>query len=123
MNHADQLSLPLGRKARDAGITKSSAANATWIERCLRCLKDYWLVRESACQEFPMEFFRTWWELHYSRSPLQPTNHHAWGALTTAAVQRGIIEWTGRYTQASSKKTHAHPVKVWRRGPSTEGAS
>lgn len=109
-----QLDLLESVRRRDAGMANSASANSEWIAHCLRCMKEYWLVNPSACREFPMEFFRSWWELHYLQSPLQPTNHHAWGALTVAAVKAGIIEWTGRYAQASSKKTHAHPVKVWK---------
>lgn len=119
----NQLSLPLAREARDMGLARTASANTEWLAHCLKCLEQ-WLARpDKASEEFPMEFFRSWWELHYLGFRLQPTNHHAWGALARAAREAGLIEWTGRYTQAWSKKTHAHPVKVWRRGPSTKGAT
>jgi len=118
MNHADQLSLPLGRKARDAGLAQTASKNTEWTIANLIALHLF-VARRGNC-EFTMEIFRGERQLRNTPAPSSP---HAWGALTTAAHRSGLIEWTGRYIQASSKKTHAHPVKVWRRGPSTKGAS
>ena len=43
-----------------------------------------------------------------------PRHPNAWGALASAAAKEGIIEDTGKYRRAVSRKTHSHPVKVWR---------
>lgn len=49
-----------------------------------------------------------------SQLPLDLDSHHAWGALTQIAARRRLIVFTGGYENARSKRTHAHPVKVWR---------
>jgi hypothetical protein len=44
---------------------------------------------------------------------LQPESHKAWGAIVKAFVREGIIRPTDQYQRAGSRKTHAHPVRVW----------
>lgn len=95
---------------KKAGMAKSASANAAWIAFRLHDLATWVWRADGGGGEFKMEFFRYWCE----KRGFIPTNHHAWGALTAAAVRAGIIKWTGRYAEASSKKTHAHPVKVWK---------
>lgn len=101
------LSLEEGRRRKREGMALTASVNSAWIEGALADLK----VFAAHYAEFPLEQFRAWRSL---RQQPEPTNHHAWGALTNAAQRAGIIKWTGRYTQASSVKTHAHVVRIWR---------
>lgn len=108
MSEQLDLNLKTARAARDAGVSFSAAKNAGWIDTMLGHLR-HW---RSPGTEFQMELFREWVWLN---GLPKPTDHHAWGALTRAAVLSRLIVWTGRYDQAASRKTHAHPVKVWRK--------
>ena len=94
------------RRRKREGADLVASHNSAWIDLMLVQLWAFAWVR----QEFTFELFRAWAILN--RFP-KPTNAHGWGALTQAALAAGLIEWTGRYVQASSVKTHAHPVKVW----------
>jgi hypothetical protein len=78
MNHADQLSLPLGRKARDAGLAQTASKNTQWIIGALFELRGF-IASRGNCQ-FTMELFRGERQL---RNALAPNSPHAWGVLTT----------------------------------------
>jgi hypothetical protein len=108
-----QLDLLDSLAAKDRGMKLTASANSAWIAERLEDLRG-WLLNESADfgrHEFRIEHFRLWCQINYRP---EPSSHHAFGALTHAAVKEGTIEWTGRYALARSKKTHAHPVKIWR---------
>jgi hypothetical protein len=94
------------RRRKREGVALVAANNSPWIDLMLVQLWAFAWVRH----EFTFELFRAWATLN--RFP-EPTNHHAWGALTQAAKAAEFIEWTGRYIDASSVKTHNHPIKVW----------
>lgn len=99
--------LALGFVLKREGMELTASKNSAWIADGLVDLRNFIL----SYPEFTMEQFRHVRAM--ARRP-QPTSPNAWGALTHAAVKAGIICWTGRYINASSAKTHAHPVKVWR---------
>lgn len=114
------LNLAEGRKRRDDGIQRVKVRNSGWIELALAVLWFYGRDHKT----FTAEEFRA----HFLESGQPPTTHYAWGALfRTAAGKRRIIEPTGSYTPATSPKTHAHPVRVWRSlvfaAPETAGGS
>lgn len=99
--------LALGLVLKREGMDLTASKNSAWIADALDELRSF--VR--SYPEFTMEQFR------HVRSLLkhpEPSSPNAWGAFTHAAAKAGVIEWTGRYTNAVSTKTHAHPVKVWR---------
>jgi len=101
------LNLEAAENARDAGFRRLSIANLRWIAAALERLRAF----AQAQGEFRMEQFRAWYIEAGHEMPPKP---HAWGALTNIAAERRIIAFTGRYEPAQSKRTHAHPVKVWR---------
>lgn len=99
--------LALGLVLKREGMERAASKNSFWIAECVEELRGF----ARSYPEFTMEQFR------HIRSLLkhpEPSSPNAWGALTHAAVKAKIIVWTGRYTNAVSTKTHAHPVKVWR---------
>lgn len=99
--------LALGLVLKREGMDLTASKNSAWMAECLSDLRQF--AKEHA--EFTMETFRAVRTLR--RAP-KPTSSNAWGALTHAAVRAGVMVWSGRYTNAQSAKTHAHPVKVWR---------
>jgi hypothetical protein len=102
-----RLDLAAGRRARDEGLDAAALHNAAWLSKAIDHLRYF----ASRMPTFTMEDFRA----HCSSFTFpSPESHHAWGALTQIARKRGVILFTGQYTPAKSKKTHAHPVKVWR---------
>jgi hypothetical protein len=101
------LDLTAARAERDKGLARTGAKNAEWLAQALEDLRAFATHRE----QFTLEQFRV--EAALLRRP-EPSSHHAWGALAQAAQAALVVEWTGRYVPAASKKTHAHPVKLWR---------
>ena len=45
-----------------------------------------------------------------------PHHHNAWGELTKAAVNAGLIKPTGQTANMKLKKSHARKTPVYRRG-------
>lgn len=102
------LDLEAGEAARDRGLTRTTFANLRWIVEAMDDLEAYAKTQ----QTFTLEEYRA----HRAAAGLrEPESHHAWGALAQAAAKRRVIVFTGQYVNARSKRTHAHPVKVWRK--------
>jgi hypothetical protein len=102
------LNLSESRRRKERGMSLAASRNSEWIALALEDLR----VFAAGQDEFVLEGFRARQVLLHR--PM-PTNHHAWGALASAAIRAGIIEPTGRYVKARSVKTHAHPIAVYRR--------
>lgn len=85
-------------------------AGAEWSAMILKAMR-LWLnvIKAQGRPEFRFEEFRA-----TCTKAMQPPSHKAWGSVPRLAIKDGLIEWTGRYVQAESLKTHAHPVKLWR---------
>lgn len=102
------LDLAAAEQARDKGIATTTIRNLRWIAGALTDLATFAAGRDT----FAMEEYRQ----HRDERGLEhPATHHAWGALAQVAAKRHIIAFTGQYVPARSKRTHAHPVKLWRR--------
>lgn len=87
-------------------------AGPEWLEATLRNLEQFCKERKAANQpEFRFEEFRQ--VLEQAGADL-PHSHKAWGAVPRVAADRKIIAPTSRYEAAQSRRTHAHPVRVWR---------
>ena len=82
-----------------------------WKDHAMHELRLFCLDRKKGKPEFAFEEFRRWC---LERGVIQPRSHKAWGALASVAAREGVIEDTGDYLKAVSRRTHAHPVKVWR---------
>ena len=83
-----------------------------WKDHAMHELRLFCLDRKKqGGPEFAFEEFRRWC---LERGVIQPRSHKAWGALASVAAREGVIEDTGDYRKAVSRRTHAHPVKVWR---------
>lgn len=106
----NQLSLVLDRveskRRKREGMDLTRAKNSTWMRDRLFDLTEYAVH----ARRFPMEFFRAWCVANKRPEPSSPK---AWGAFASYAAAQGVICWTHDYTPASSKNTHAHPVKVY----------
>lgn len=42
-----------------------------------------------------------------------PPSSKAWGGIAQAAVNAGVLRFTGQYKAAKSPQTHGHPVKLY----------
>lgn len=105
-----QLSLVLdcveSKRRKREGMDATKAKNSDWMRERLFDLREYAV----ATRRFPIEFFRAWCEQMRRPAPSSP---NAWGALASAAQREHIISWTHDYAPASSKKTHAHDVRIY----------
>ena len=104
----NQLSLSLteGRRRKRAGMALAASNNSQWMRDRLEDLREY----ARATGSFPIEFFRAYCALNGKPPPSSP---NAWGSFATFARNQGVIRWTEKYVNASSVKTHAHPVKLY----------
>lgn len=103
-----QLDIDFARAARDDGITRATDhAGETWMERAIVDFARFVKARgEATCEQWRFDWL--------SRGNRPPESHKAYGAVASAAARRRIVVNTKRYVQASSEKTHAHPVPIWR---------
>lgn len=102
---------PTGRDRKRSGQQRAlDHAGSDWSAMILQALR-LWLnvIRAQGRSEFRFEEFRA-----TCTRAMQPPSHKAWGSVPRMAVRAGLIAATGRYAQATSEKTHAHPVMVWR---------
>lgn len=102
-----QLDLQVAEAARDRGLSTTTIANLRWIAQALEDLGAFARARG----RLTLEEYRS---NRAARGLPEPTSHHAWGALAQVAAKRRVLVFTGEYQKARSKRTHAHPVKVWR---------
>ena len=102
------LSLEEGRRRKREGMSLVASKNSEWMAQALDDLRAFAAERG----EFPMEVYRAYRKLRHLP---EPTSHKAWGSFARAACQAEVIEWTGKYVEASSVKTHGHVVRVYRK--------
>jgi phosphohistidine phosphatase SixA len=106
--NGDQLPIDFARAARDDGIKRAAEhAGAEWMRRAIDDFARF--LRERG--EATLEQWRFDW---LARGNEGPPSHKAYGAVASAAARSGKAVNTKRYVQAVSKKTHAHPVPIWR---------
>jgi hypothetical protein len=103
-----QLDIDFSRAARDDGIQRASEhAGESWMDSAIEDFARF--VKERG--EATLEQWRFDW---LSRKRPAPASHKAYGAVANTAARRGLVVNTRRYVQATSQKTHAHPVPIWR---------
>jgi hypothetical protein len=103
-----EMSLVIGRAERDKGIAKTTTVNSHWMDWALTQLPlmkldDYIVVTG--------EQIRMWLETR--PGSIHPTSPHAWGALTSHAIKRGILRDTGRVCHMKAIKSHARRTPIW----------
>lgn len=108
-----QLGLDLGTQLAHQGQAAVLAAAGDWADRAVIALRHY-LSTLSDDAIFAIEDFRRWPDVH--RYIDAPAHHNAWGALTNIAIRLEIIEPIGQTRPAQSARTHAHPVRLHRKG-------
>lgn len=100
-----------GRELKEQGqLLALTNAGQEWTEQALSLLAAF--LRDEAGDVFRWEEFRAYALFH---GLPHPPSHNAWGPLATTACKRGMIVWTGEFDTARSARTHAHPVRLWRR--------
>jgi len=102
------LNLEEGRRRKRAGQRLVASHNSLWMSQALDDLRVFAAERG----EFTVEMFRATGKLLHRP---QPTSANCWGAFASVAIRAGIIEPTGKYIKASSVKTRAHPIAVYRK--------
>jgi hypothetical protein len=103
-----QFDLDFSRAARDDGIKRAAEhAGAQWMKDAIEDFADFLRTRGEAT----LEQWRYDW---LARGNPQPPSHKAYGAVASAAARAGKAVNTQRYVKATSLKTHAHPVPIWR---------
>lgn len=87
-------------------------AGAEWLASAVDLFRVFLGPRKaSGAHEFTLETFRAFCAL---KDLPPPASSKIWGCIPQIAVRAGLIEFTGKYVNASSPKTRAHPVRVWR---------
>ena len=105
---ADQLAIDFARAARDDGIARAAKrAGSAWMAMAVLDFARFVRARGEAT----LEQWRYDW---LSRAMPGPERHNAYGAVAMAAARRKLVVNTGRYVKATSVKTHAHPVPIWK---------
>lgn len=100
-----------GEDQKRTGRQLVLAFDDLWKSRVTHELRIFCIGRKKQGKpEFAFEEFRR----VCAAQNIFPRHHNAWGALASAAAKEGIIEDTGKYRKAVSKRTHAHPVRIWR---------
>lgn len=85
-------------------------AGPEWLDATMQRFQTFCKARIEAGQPtFRIEEFRN----EVERSGNHAANNKVWGAIPREARKQGLIESTGNYQPATSKKTHGHPVRVW----------
>ena len=102
------LNLDEGRRRKREGMALAASSNSEWMAQALDDLRVFAAERG----EFPMEVYRAYRKLRHLP---EPTIHKVWGSFAQIACRAGVIEYTGKKTQAASVKTHGHEVRVYRR--------
>lgn len=104
----NQMSIDFARAARDEGIKQAAEhAGEDWMSMAVVDFGRFIRERgEATCEQWRFDW------LARGRPP--PATHKAYGAVASGAARRGLVVNTRRYVQASSEKTHAHPVPIWR---------
>jgi hypothetical protein len=97
-----------GESRKQDGAELVGENNRDWMDQAFLGLQRF----VSQHREFTGEEFRAWWVARQAGE--LPRHHNAWGALFLRAAREGLIFKTGRYVNARSPRTHAHPVSVWR---------
>lgn len=99
------------RKANGQFLAKKRAGNL-WQENTLVALAAFLkgLKSRSAAPVFTFEEFRVYCE---ASGHAQPRHLNAWGVIPAIAVGRGMVAWTGGYTQAVRAESHGRIIKTW----------
>lgn len=107
-NEARLRSTPAGTMSRDEALEQVSDHNRAWLDRALKVLP--YMKREH--EVATGEGMRVWLRANGLEEPQHP---NAWGALTMAAVRRGLIADTGRVVKMTlNDKSHGRRTPVWR---------
>lgn len=102
-----------GEALRDAALQRLLARmGSAWQRQALELLEQFCAERRAGGQAlFRFEEFRAW---ALDRGLEPPVSHHCWGALAQAAAKAGLIRLSGGHQPATSARTHAHRVALWR---------
>jgi hypothetical protein len=111
----EQLNFDLSesRRRRDAGIQRVTEHNESWHTKCLDYLGH---LSKRSYPIIPGDFLGEDIRDLLTDVIGEPRHVNAWGALIQAAVKKGYLLDTGRYTKARSVKAHARTVKIYRWG-------
>lgn len=97
-----------GEALKQSGMQAALFASGDWQHEVMAEFRR-WLARQKRAgrQWITVEQFRAEARAH-------PASHQAWGSLARIACVAGLIAPTGQYVKASSPRTRAHPVALWR---------
>jgi len=96
------------REARDRAVEQVSHNAGRWVDRALEMVSRVIPPRAEVTSE-EIRFALT------DNGLEAPHHYNAWGALTVAAVKRGLLVDTGRLGQMRGPKSHARRTPIWRR--------
>jgi hypothetical protein len=100
-------------------LCESIAAKERGMSRAVRTAGNEWV--NLAVEDF-VKFLRErgesaiedWRAVMVERGIPLPPSSKVFGCIARTAALRDLIEWTGRYENAKSVLTRAHPVKYWK---------
>jgi hypothetical protein len=99
----DQPACPTATQLRDAGITKVTAREQSWLEAA------HALIVRYPTNEANAEELRVWVE---ERAGL-PSHLNAIGGMFISAVRKGLLTNTGQYVQSTRPASHSRRVPVY----------
>lgn len=102
------MSLFEARRERDVGLAKTRSKNSAWTAQALAMLP---YMKAEGFDTCTGEGMRNWLLANGLDAPSSP---HAWGALTVAAVKRGVLQDTGRVVQMTDVRSHARRTPLWK---------
>jgi hypothetical protein len=96
-----------GKAERDKGMASSLSHDPTWTAAALNCVAHLPADWKGSGQDIRIRIVPIIGE------PKDP--NHAWGALTNAAIHKGLIVATGHYKYARLRASHKRRIPVYRR--------
>lgn len=102
------------RTGRDLKVAGQAAAldaeSEEWKDRTVFLFRVF-VSQFRPGDRFAMEDFRAYAD---TCNHPAPHTHHVWGSMPARYIKAGIqIKRTDQYLNASSPRTHGHPVRLW----------
>lgn len=95
------------RALRDHGLKTVTSNAGPWIDQAYRALCTLPTGWTGLFEEARAHVL--------SRGVEEPHHPNAWGALSSKAIKRGVLTYTGRWLQSKSAASHAHHYREVKR--------
>ena len=104
-DHDECSYLNRAKRARDDGMERARIKNRKWLVRAMDQVRE---LDESV--EWTGEGIR----LHIRELVGDPSHHNLWGVLVRDAIEKGLLERTGKWTNMELESSHARCNPVYK---------